>query len=116
MILPTRNLATGYDKLKTVTVGAVSGRIALGTIGGLNGLASLAVPGLGLIVVAGPAIPVVEIQGERCVDSSRRKMTRRALVLEPEDVREKLCRRLLVVRRHDRMIQRYIHDSPSSMS
>jgi hypothetical protein len=44
----------GYDKLKTVTVGAVSGGIALGTIGGLIGLASLAVPGLGLIVVAGP--------------------------------------------------------------
>jgi hypothetical protein len=101
----------GYDKLKTVTVGAVSGGIALGTIGGLIGLASLAVPGLGLIVVAGPTIPVVEIQGERCVDSSRRKMTRGALVLEPEDVREKLCRRLLVVRRHDRMIQRDARDS-----
>jgi hypothetical protein len=38
-------------------------------------------------------------------------MTHGALVLEPEDVREKLCRRLLVVRRHDRMIQRDARDS-----
>jgi hypothetical protein len=44
----------GSDKLKTVTVGAVSGGIVLGAIGGLVGLASLAIPGLGLIVVAGP--------------------------------------------------------------
>jgi hypothetical protein len=42
------------DKLKTATVGAVSGGILLGAIGGLVGLASLAIPGLGLIVVAGP--------------------------------------------------------------
>jgi hypothetical protein len=37
-----------------LTIGAVSGGVLLGTIGGLIGLASLAVPGLGLIVVAGP--------------------------------------------------------------
>jgi hypothetical protein len=44
----------GSDKLKGLTIGAVSGGVILGTIGGLIGLASLAVPGLGLIVVAGP--------------------------------------------------------------
>jgi len=44
----------GSEKLKGLTVGAVSGGLILGTIGGLIGLASLAVPGLGLIVVAGP--------------------------------------------------------------
>lgn len=44
----------GSDKLKGLTIGAVSGGVILGTIGGLIGLASLAIPGLGLIVVAGP--------------------------------------------------------------
>jgi hypothetical protein len=38
----------GSDKLKTVAVGAVSGGIVLGAIGGLVGLASLAIPGLGV--------------------------------------------------------------------
>jgi hypothetical protein len=44
----------GADKLKGLTVGAVSGGLVLGTIGGLIGLASLAVPGLGIIMVGGP--------------------------------------------------------------
>ena len=44
----------GSDKLKGVTIGAVSGGLILGAIGGLVGLATLAIPGLGLIVVAGP--------------------------------------------------------------
>jgi hypothetical protein len=44
----------GSDKLKGVTIGAVSGGLILGAIGGLIGLATLAIPGLGLIVVAGP--------------------------------------------------------------
>jgi hypothetical protein len=46
----------GSDKLSGLTVGAVSGGLVLGTIGGLIGLASLAVPGLGLIVVGGPIV------------------------------------------------------------
>src|ERR1019366_2721459 len=44
----------GADKLKGLPVGAVSGGLVLGPIGGLIGLASLAVPGLGIIVVGGP--------------------------------------------------------------
>ena len=44
----------GSDKLKGLTVGAVSGAVILGTRGGLIGLASLAIPGVGLLVVAGP--------------------------------------------------------------
>ena len=44
----------GSEKLKGVTVGAVSGGLIFGAIGGLIGLASLALPGVGLIVVGGP--------------------------------------------------------------
>jgi hypothetical protein len=49
----------GSEKLKGLTVGAVSGGVILGTIGGLIGLASLAIPGLGLILVAGPITAVL---------------------------------------------------------
>jgi hypothetical protein len=44
----------GSDKIKSVTIGAVSGGLILGAIGGLIGLATLAIPGLGVIIVAGP--------------------------------------------------------------
>ena len=44
----------GAEKLKGMTVGAVSGGVVLGAVGGLIGLASLAIPGLGLILVGGP--------------------------------------------------------------
>jgi hypothetical protein len=44
----------GLDKLKGVTIGAVSGGLILGAIGGLIGLATLAIPGLGVVIVAGP--------------------------------------------------------------
>jgi hypothetical protein len=42
------------ERLKGLTAGAVSGGVLLGTLGGLIGLASFVIPGLGLIVVAGP--------------------------------------------------------------
>jgi hypothetical protein len=42
------------EKLKGITVGAVSGGLVLGAIGGLIGLAGVALPGIGLIVVGGP--------------------------------------------------------------
>jgi hypothetical protein len=44
----------GSDKLKGATIGAVSGGLILGAIGGIVGLATLAIPGLGVIFVAGP--------------------------------------------------------------
>jgi hypothetical protein len=44
----------GSAKLRGVTIGAVSGGLILGAIGGLIGLATLAIPGLGVIIVAGP--------------------------------------------------------------
>jgi len=44
----------GSEKLRGLTVGAVSGGLILGAVGGLIGLASLAIPGLGLIMVGGP--------------------------------------------------------------
>jgi hypothetical protein len=44
----------GADKLLDMAVGAASGGVVLGTLGGLIGLASLAVPGLGLFLVSGP--------------------------------------------------------------
>jgi hypothetical protein len=44
----------GSDKLKGATIGAVSGGLILGAMGGLVGLASLAIPGLGVLIVAGP--------------------------------------------------------------
>ena len=41
-------------RLKGLTAGAVSGGVLLGTLGGLIGLASFVIPGLGLVMVAGP--------------------------------------------------------------
>jgi hypothetical protein len=60
------------------------------------------------------AIPVVEVEGECFVNSDGRKMTHRAFVLQTEQVGEKLCRRLLVMRRHDRVVQRDCRNSPPS--
>jgi hypothetical protein len=42
------------ERLKGLTAGAVSGGVLLGTLGGLIGLASFVIPGLGLVMVAGP--------------------------------------------------------------
>src|SRR5215469_2724114 len=67
------------------------------------------------IVMHLEAIPVVKIQRERFVDSYGRKMTHRTLVFEAEHTGEKLCRRFLVVRRYDRVIQRDWHNSPPSL-
>lgn len=44
----------GSDKLRDLTLGAASGGVVLGTLGGLIGLASLAIPGLGVFLVGGP--------------------------------------------------------------
>jgi hypothetical protein len=44
----------GSEKLKGLTVGALSGGLVMGAIGGLIGLASLAIPGLGIFVIGGP--------------------------------------------------------------
>src|ERR1700730_12554737 len=44
----------GSDKLRDLTLGAASGGMLLGTLGGLIGLASLTIPGLGLFLVGGP--------------------------------------------------------------
>src|SRR6202035_2262637 len=66
------------------------------------------------IVMHIEAIPGVEIQGERFVDLDWRKMAHRAVVLQAEYPGEKLCRGLLVMRRHDRVIQRDCHNWPPS--
>jgi hypothetical protein len=42
------------EKAHDVTVGALTGGVAMGVLGCLVGLASLAIPGLGIFVVAGP--------------------------------------------------------------
>jgi hypothetical protein len=47
------------DRVYDLTVGAAAGGIALGTLGCLVRLASLAIPGLGLFVVAGPLAAVL---------------------------------------------------------
>ena len=44
----------GADKLRDLAVGTASGGAVLGTLGGLIGLASLAIPGLGLLWIGGP--------------------------------------------------------------
>src|SRR6267142_4781159 len=44
----------GADKLRYLAVGTASGGSVLGTLGGLIGLASLAIPGLGLLWIGGP--------------------------------------------------------------
>lgn len=47
---PRANIEKAHD----VTVGALTGGVAMGVLGCLVGLASLAIPGLGIFVVAGP--------------------------------------------------------------
>jgi hypothetical protein len=47
------------DRVHDLTVGAAAGGIALGALGCLVGLASLAIPGLGLFIVAGPLAAVL---------------------------------------------------------
>jgi hypothetical protein len=42
------------DRVHDLTVGAAAGGIAMGALGCLVGLASMAIPGLGLFIVAGP--------------------------------------------------------------
>src|SRR3984957_3478520 len=46
------------DRLHDLTLGAAAGGIALGALGCLVGLMSLAIPGLGLFIVAGPRAAV----------------------------------------------------------
>jgi hypothetical protein len=45
---------TNSDKAHDITVGALTGGIAMGVLGCLVGLTSLAIPGFGLFIVAGP--------------------------------------------------------------
>jgi hypothetical protein len=47
------------DRVHDLTVGAAAGGIALGALGCLVGLVSLAIPGLGLFIVAGPLAAVL---------------------------------------------------------
>jgi hypothetical protein len=47
------------DRVHDLTVGAAVGGIALGALGCLVGLVSLAIPGLGLFIVAGPLAAVL---------------------------------------------------------
>jgi hypothetical protein len=60
------------------------------------------------------AIPVVEIQGKCFVDSDGRKMTPPTLVFQAKYLGEKICRRLFVMRRYNRVIQCDWHNSPPS--
>jgi hypothetical protein len=42
------------DKLHDTTIGAVTGGVAMGILGCIVGLASIAVPGLGFLIIGGP--------------------------------------------------------------
>jgi hypothetical protein len=44
------------EKIQSLTIGALSGGVMMGALGGLIGLASLAIPGVGLFVVGGPLV------------------------------------------------------------
>src|SRR5919109_5076315 len=52
---------------------------------------------------------IIEIQGQRVVDSQRSEVRERTLVLQTEDTGEEPRRCLLVVRRHDRMVEHNGH-------
>ncbi len=65
------------------------------------------------VVVRLEVISVVEIQRKRFVDSDRREMAHLALILKPKHASEKNGRRLLVMRRYDRVIQPDAHDRAS---
>ena|SRR5216110_3029244 len=62
------------------------------------------------VVVVFKRFSVVEIKGQLLIDSDRSKVPRWAGVLKSEDLREKTRGGLLVMRRHDSVIQRYTHD------
>jgi hypothetical protein len=62
------------------------------------------------VVVVFKRFSVVEIKGQLLIDSNRSKVPRWAGILKTEDLREKTCGGLLVMRRHDSVIQRYTHD------
>src|ERR671914_157422 len=52
----------------------------------------------------------IEIKGQLRIDSDRSKVPGWTGVLKSEDLREKTCSGLLIMRRHDSVIQRYTHD------
>ena len=62
------------------------------------------------VVVVFKRFSVVEIKGQLLIDSDRSKVPRWAGILKTEDLREKTCGGLLVMRRHDSVIQPYTHD------
>src|SRR5262249_54055514 len=61
------------------------------------------------------AVPVVEVQREGVVDPHGGKVSHRALVRQSENVGKEPCRRFLIVRGHNRVIQRDRHRSTSSV-
>src|SRR5262249_402175 len=61
------------------------------------------------VVVHVEVVPVVEVEGQSLIDPDRREVTHRTFVLEPEDMREEVCRRDLVARGYDRVIERDSH-------
>src|ERR1700694_900477 len=58
---------------------------------------------------------VVEEQRERFVDAHRRKVTVSTLEFEPEELREKAGRSLLVARRNDGVVEHDRHRPPSAV-
>src|SRR5713226_4040377 len=57
------------------------------------------------------SVAIVVVERQRVIDSHGGEVAD-VLGLEPEDVREKLRRCVLVMRGHDRVIQRDAHDAP----
>ena len=62
------------------------------------------------VVVVFEGIGIVEVQGQRIVYPNRRKVAHRSVVFDTEDLREETRRRFFVMRRYNRVIQRYRHD------
>src|SRR5258708_698323 len=57
---------------------------------------------------------VIKIKGEGVVHLHRRERSHRAVIGKAEQVGEELCRRNLVTRRYDRVIERDSHGAPPS--
>src|SRR5262245_46329964 len=69
----------------------------------------LLIPHLKGVMVAVKGAGVVIIEGQRLIDPYGREVAQWPVIPEPEDVREKARRLLLVARWHDGVIQRNRH-------
>ena len=103
-------LVTVVDLAVVVGLRAAAERHAL-VLDPLEDRVELLVGGQERVVVAVDLPPVVEVHRERVVELHRGEGPPRALVLQAEDARDELRRRLFVVGRDDRVVEIECHDA-----